>query len=279
LTGHKFVVTDETNGKLYTVSEDGQNVQQFSVALPGAIKGRGITIGGKPVLPQDYIFAANNSGQIHAYTFGGIWLDQWVQTVTSVGGICWDPVSSTLLAYDKTAKAIRQYNIQNGSQMSVVSINKLYCVGIAYDACNGKIFISETGGMGFWEGTPHYTNGVLDNVEGLTEHDWSFPNGYTMNDVLGISYRLDIKQLIAVNGWDSNYDPGIATSIDDACCPPGDLDGDGNVDADDAAMIMYCQTGPDTSPTGTCVFCDLDGDDDVDMHDMALYQLMYQPTP
>lgn len=57
---------------------------------------------------------------------------------------------------------------------------------------------------------------------------------------------------------------------------PGDLDHDGDIDADDAAMFMDCMTGPDVAQNEPqCQDAKLDGDDDVDLGDFGLLQLCF----
>ena len=52
----------------------------------------------------------------------------------------------------------------------------------------------------------------------------------------------------------------------------GDLDGDGDVDADDHAFFVVCLTGPGAGALPDCAPADLDGDDDVDLGDFAFLQ-------
>jgi len=53
---------------------------------------------------------------------------------------------------------------------------------------------------------------------------------------------------------------------------PGDLDGDGTVDADDFAILQPCLTGPRMACPPPCAAADLDGDSDVDLADFAAFQ-------
>ena len=52
----------------------------------------------------------------------------------------------------------------------------------------------------------------------------------------------------------------------------GDFGRDGHVDADDAARLVGCMTGPDGPPAEACRDADLDRDDDVDQADFGLLQ-------
>ncbi len=56
----------------------------------------------------------------------------------------------------------------------------------------------------------------------------------------------------------------------------GDFDSDCDVDADDAAIMRNCRTGPMVVPPAEgCDFTDLDGDQDVDQRDFAAWQRCY----
>jgi len=54
--------------------------------------------------------------------------------------------------------------------------------------------------------------------------------------------------------------------------PPGDLNGDGVIDAADLATFGGCMTGPDNSASSGCTGSDLNGDGDVDLMDYATLQ-------
>lgn len=57
---------------------------------------------------------------------------------------------------------------------------------------------------------------------------------------------------------------------------PGDLNGDGSVDAADAALLSECLAGPGNPDPGCATFdtSDLDGDGDVDLADVAMLQTL-----
>jgi hypothetical protein len=58
------------------------------------------------------------------------------------------------------------------------------------------------------------------------------------------------------------------------CTWPGDLNGDGDVDADDITAFKACMTGPGVTATlsAACQPADLDHDLDVDMADFGILQ-------
>jgi hypothetical protein len=62
--------------------------------------------------------------------------------------------------------------------------------------------------------------------------------------------------------------------VDDACLPfpAGDVDRDGDVDLDDAAVFVPCMSGPGIGPA-PCAYPDVDLDDDVDLADLAAFQI------
>jgi predicted phosphodiesterase len=53
---------------------------------------------------------------------------------------------------------------------------------------------------------------------------------------------------------------------------PADFDADGDVDADDLALLQACAAGPNTVPPPGCSLQDLDADSDVDQSDFGLLQ-------
>lgn len=58
-------------------------------------------------------------------------------------------------------------------------------------------------------------------------------------------------------------------------CPPpafGDLDGDGDADLFDWALLRECLQGPDITVPGACLAADADGDLDVDLTDVGHFQ-------
>ena len=58
----------------------------------------------------------------------------------------------------------------------------------------------------------------------------------------------------------------------------GDVDGDGDIDADDFVAMIDCMTGPNNGPVaGGCEGADMDADDDVDLEDATNWMTSYAP--
>jgi len=73
----------------------------------------------------------------------------------------------------------------------------------------------------------------------------------------------------------ASYPDAVSFSVTSAGLP-GDLDGDGDVDAADQAVFAGCLTGPGGGPVGAeCAGADLDLDTDADLQDWAAFQLLF----
>jgi hypothetical protein len=71
-----------------------------------------------------------------------------------------------------------------------------------------------------------------------------------------------------ITGYSLDLD---GNGIPDECPPIGsDIDGDGDVDADDFLILASCLVGPDVLIPPICDTSDQDGDGDVDLADYAL---------
>ncbi len=68
--------------------------------------------------------------------------------------------------------------------------------------------------------------------------------------------------------------PGTHAFVGGCTGPRGDLDGDGDVDAADAALLLPCLTGPDFPAAPGCEPADLDHDGDVDLRDVSFQQAL-----
>ena len=125
------------------------------------------------------------------------------------------------------------------------------------------VYVSVDGGpLGLWLTTPE-TSAVLN---GQTGRSYSF---YTVaTDNVG-------------NTEDVPAEPDATTVV--RLRGPGDLDGDGDIDLDDAAVFTDCMAGPDASPKPASegvgqdhclVAFDFDEDSDVDLEDFGVFQLI-----
>jgi len=76
-------------------------------------------------------------------------------------------------------------------------------------------------------------------------------------------------------GNSSEFSACVAVAV--APNPPGDLDGDGDVDLGDYAVFYDCLTGPGGNLAGECGEADLDGDGDVDLKDLVVLLANYLP--
>jgi len=70
-------------------------------------------------------------------------------------------------------------------------------------------------------------------------------------------------------------DPATKPSLSIQNRVPGDLDGDGDVDLEDAAKLAGCVFGPGRSVVAACRVCDADLDTDVDLADVETFAARY----
>lgn len=281
LTGGKFIVTSADSPDLYVIGSEGENPKSWITPLQS--NGRGITIGGKNIVGEDFIWVASENGHISRVSFDGNYLPPEHTEAVMMADIEWDNNSNTLLVYDWGENAqnhrILQYDVF-GNRIGVgVPSPVSDGMGIAKDSCNGSLFISRWGTSEFLEITPSYDGNVLiglENPQPRTWHDSTWPQ---VDDAAGLSYNPVTRQLVLVNGAGA-YHPGIYTSIDDGCCEyaQSDLNRDGVVNFQDAKTIMDCLSGHQNPVViGDCAICDFDADSDVDMRDCAKFQTEYAP--
>ncbi len=129
-------------------------------------------------------------------------------------------------------------------------------------------------------GTAFFT--VQAGGEGSPTYQWQ-KNGVNLNEgsqLIGVT--TDTLTIPGVASADAGTyrcvvtaECGTATSntaaltVSGPPAVPGDLDGDGDVDLDDFALLQVCRNGPGIAPTGPiCPQADLDEDDDVDGADV-----------
>jgi len=70
-------------------------------------------------------------------------------------------------------------------------------------------------------------------------------------------------------------DPATKPSLSIQDRVPGDMDGDGGVDLEDAAIVAGCISGPGRSVMAACRVCDADLDTDVDLADVETFAARY----
>lgn len=113
---------------------------------------------------------------------------------------------------------------------------------------------------------------ALDIADGWeTDCDWNGrPDACDLAD--GISTDCNENGVLDVcdiaSGTSTDYN---TNDLPDECDPRGDLNGDGSVDGDDWLVFEVCQQGPGIAVPG-CQLADLDGDNDVDLDDAAILQ-------
>jgi hypothetical protein len=84
----------------------------------------------------------------------------------------------------------------------------------------------------------------------------------------------DINQAF-IDAIDSDPATKPFLTIDEAAAPPGDADGDQDVDLDDYRAMQTCFTGPDGVGDPGCELADLNDDGDIDFADFAGLQVAF----
>jgi len=107
--------------------------------------------------------------------------------------------------------------------------------------------------------TLYYQSTSREYVEFLRDENTTNSAGQTLYD------------LWAANG---RCPPELMATTQLALAPPvpGDIDGDGEVDAADAAALLTCVSGPEIAAPPDCAAADLDADTDVDLADVGTLQ-------
>jgi len=75
-----------------------------------------------------------------------------------------------------------------------------------------------------------------------------------------------------IDALDSDATTKPRLVVEQAEIQPGDIDGDGDVDADDFVGFPPCMSGPNQPATGECGIYDFDQDSDVDLTDYQTFQ-------
>jgi hypothetical protein len=98
-------------------------------------------------------------------------------------------------------------------------------------------------------------------------YQWTIPRG------IANSQNCHWRFTLATDPPTTSITPTAFTIINPAA--PGDLDGDGDVDLEDAQVLVGCLTGPEAAPGLNCGAADLDGDIDVDLADFGQFQILF----
>lgn len=247
-TGHKYIFTDSNSSNLFVMNENGGPITPWpSSALLGY--GCGITIAGRDVLGEDYIWASDTSNTINKLFFTGGKDDEIVGAATAMGGIVWDDYSDSLLVLDmgdglEIHPSIRQYDVQSHQLLREppleIPLGITDPVGITmFSRCNNnddihliisRVLEPDT----FMDLTANYTGRVLTGYSNPQIRSWDdegFPRN--VDCPMGVSYNPVTEQLLLVNSYLCTGNNTLFTSIDDGCCPTGDTNCDGLVNAFD----------------------------------------------
>lgn len=157
-------------------------------------------------------------------------------------------------------------------------VNALLATSYAQEAGSGYGFV--------W--TDIYPDATLGNVNGdsLTNHD-DYIDFYdyvrardgSENDADGVANGQVVLFAFAdaFSVFDLNYD-GIVDADDAALLEkPGDMDGDQDADLDDWRAFSVCWSGPQGGVAPECVSADVDFDGDIDLRDAQLLLNEYSP--
>lgn len=103
-----------------------------------------------------------------------------------------------------------------------------------------------------------------------TSFNWQLPASDGIDDVRVRIIAKDMRFQNSSDGTNTvfNVTPGSGPI-------PGDIDGDGDVDLDDAAMLVDCTAGPDGEIAPGCETADLTTDGRVDLKDYAEFEVIF----
>jgi hypothetical protein len=231
-TGGKFIVTscEPGNANLYIIGPHGESPQYWTSPLTS--DGRGIAIGGKEVLGQDYIWGAAANGEIIKVDFDANYDCPMGTEAVCMTGIAWDKRSNSLIVYDfgdpynsslPKPPRLLQYDVVTGEKRSEVSLAAYfpdgdgYCsFGVACDGCDGNFYIPSFGSKKCLRLTPQYINSgtKLNGFQQAKTLFWDDAGFPTITGVLGISYDADGTKLAFI---DSDIGSRLFTA-DDGCC-------------------------------------------------------------